>query len=346
MFNKNSRNLFLNFTIILYNITMKYDDLNLISNHKNICLISHISPDTDALASMLVFRDFLISHFKISCVDMFSESESLSDNYIEMIGNLKLNKKVKQYDVAIMMDSPNTERLGVYKNLFNQAKLKIVIDHHQTNLFEGNINIVEQQSSTCEIVYSIIKHFKHKISIRNQSKIYAGIITDTNNFTVGNFNKKTFKIASEIIDNVDHEKIYSNFLGRNTMKNMQLLSIAINNIKSFNNDNIIISHITHDEATKLNACSEDFIGIVNKISTISNSLLVCFIYPKGDNYYVSLRAKQGLKVSSLAKANGGGGHDGASAYLSNKQLQEIENNVLDSFKNLLKKHRPKPNNIF
>ncbi len=325
---------------------MNYDNLNLISNYKNICLISHISPDTDALSSMLVFRDFLISYFKISCVDIFSESEKLPENYIEMIGNLKLNKKPKNYDVAIMMDSPNSERLGIYKSLFNQAKLKIVIDHHQTNSYEGNINIVEKQSSTCEIVYMIIKHFQQEISINNQSKIYAGIITDTNNFTVGNFNKKTFNIVSEIIDNIDYENIYLNFLGRNTLKNMQLLSSAINNIKLFNDGSIIISHISHNEAKELNACSEDFIGIINKLATVSNSLLVCFIYPKGENYYVSLRAKQGLKVSSLAKTNGGGGHDGASAYLSNKQIPEIEKNILDSFQNILKKHKPKSKKIF
>ena len=111
-----------------------------------------------------------------------------------------------------MMDCPNTDRLGIYKNLFLDAKLKIVIDHHATNNYDGDINIVELCSSTCEIVYNILNSFNFEISKANQGKLYAGLITDTNNFTVGKITNTTFKIASEFTDNINREEIYKAFL--------------------------------------------------------------------------------------------------------------------------------------
>ena len=323
-----------------------YKDLIKLKNSKSICLISHINPDPDALASMVVFQDFLKTNYKIKTVDIFAECEELSEANQEILGKIKINTKPKFYDTAIMMDSPNIERIGIYKNLFESANIKIVIDHHATNDHSGEINIVEMQSSTCEIVYSIIRYFGHKITPKNQGKIYAGIITDTNNFTVGNFNKTTFQIVGEIIENVNKEAIYNFFLNKNTLLNMKLQSMAINNIVSLKNGKIIISHITHEEAKENNAKFDSYVGIVNKLASINNNILTCFIYPKDNNYYVSLRAKSGLSIAEVAKSNGGGGHDGAAAFLSNKNLSEIETYIIATFTKLLDKHSPKKYSIF
>ena len=313
-----------------------YNEIKVISQYKSICLIGHINPDADALASMKVLKDFLCDYFKIENISLFADCEKIPTNCNEIIDNDTINQPTKkEFDVAIMIDSPNTQRLGKYKNLFEKAKCKIVIDHHQTNLFDGDVNIVEEQSSTCEIVYSIIKFFKYVLNKKNKSNIYAGIITDTNNFTVGNFNQITFKIMSEIIDDIDHEHIYNNFFSNNSLKNMQILAKSINNIKTYYDNKILISHISLKEAEDFNITNDDYLGIINRLSTITNSLLICFIYPKDKQYYVSMRAKQNLKVSQLAKENGGGGHDGAAAFLSDKTIEEIECEILEEFTKIL-----------
>lgn len=315
--------------------TKLYNQLKTLKNSNSICLISHINPDTDAIASMEVMRDFLQQHFKIKTVDIFAESSKDSNHHAEILESTSLNPEAKIYDTAIMMDSPNTTRLGSYEYLFKQAKLKIIIDHHTTNEFQADINIVELRSSTCEIIYSIAEYFKFKLSQKNLGKLYAGIITDTNNFSVGNFNSNTFRIVSKFIDKIDKEKIHHHFLQNSNLKNFQLLSQAINNITSLNNGKILISHVSSDEASMLNATYEDFTGIINKLATISKSLLICFIYPINKEYYVSLRAKSGLSIADIAKSHFGGGHDGAAAYISNENIEEIERTIIKEFKEKL-----------
>ena len=313
-----------------------YEKIKEILNYKSVCIIGHISPDIDAIASMVVLQDFLIQNFKIKTIDLFAETKTLTKNIKDLLENKKINKRMKNYDVAIMVDSPNSSRLGKYKCLFDNSKLKIVIDHHATNLYEGNVNIVEQQSSTCEIIYKLTKYFKYQINVQNQGKIYAGIITDTNNFSVGNFNQQTFNLVAEIIDNIDSESIYNKFLQTNSLKSMNILSKAINNISTYKNGCILVSHITQEEAKKLKTSPEDYVGIINKLATIENNLLTCFIYPQGNEFYVSMRAKKGYKLSQIAKENGGGGHDGAAAFLSSKPISEIKQNIINNFSKLIK----------
>lgn len=323
-----------------------YEILNQLIKSKSVCIIAHIDPDPDALSSMVVLRDFIKNHFKIKTVDIFAEFQNITNSAKEILGNVPINTNFVEYDTAIMLDCPNTQRIGKYVSLFENSKTKIVIDHHATNNYDGDINIVEICSSTCEIVYSILKYFNHKISTENQGKIYAGILTDTNNFTVGAFGKRTFQIASEIAENIEIDAIYRAFLANNTKKTMKLLAKAIENMSSFENDKIIISYITHEQANELNANHVDMCGIVNQIATINTAKLICFIEPRNGAYYASMRAKKNYDVSQIAKNNGGGGHIGAAAFIAKGSLEELINLILDEFKQQLSSVKEKPSKLF
>lgn len=312
-----------------------YNELNKLDTSKSVCVIGHLDPDADAFSSMVVLREFIKDYYKIETIDLFAECEEVQDIFQDILGNVQINPNPSSYDTAIMLDCPNCERLGIYKNLYESASFKIVIDHHATNNYSGNVNIVEMCSSTCEIVYSILKHFNYNVTPENQGKLYAGMITDTNNFVVGNFGKRTFEIASECVENINPSAIHDQFLATNTKRQMDLLSIAIQNLNSFNNGQILISHINNKEASNNNATFKDFAGIINKLATISGNKMVCLIYPHNDNFYVSLRAKQDYDVSIIAKDNGGGGHKGAAAFLSTNSIEEIEKTVLELFKKQL-----------
>lgn len=324
----------------------KYRELLSITPEDKVCLIAHIEPDADALSSMIVMREFLMQHFNVKCVDIFAECETLSETCLDILGNVKINKNAKKYSCAIMMDSPSVERLGIYGVLFNDAKNKIIIDHHATNQMCGNLNIVELVSSTCEIVYKITRYFKYKLNKEQLAKLYAGIITDTNNLSVGNITPLTFNIVSHACKEVDLKKIHAHFLRNTKLKNMQLLALAIENIVTFDAGKIILTHISHSEAKKYKAKFEHFTGIVNKLNEISEGELICFIYPNDNSYYVSMRCKEGYDVGSIAKKFSGGGHTCAAAFVSDKPLMQIEQDILIEYNKQLKNTKRKESKIF
>ena len=314
--------------------------------YKSICLIGHTAPDTDAYASMLVFRDFLIQKFKVKRVDIFADTTEITDYFKPLLNDVTINQYNTQYECAVMMDSPNVERLGRFKDLFLKSKHKVVIDHHVTNNNDGEINIVELVSSTCEIVYKICCAYHFKLSKLNQGRIYAGIITDTNNFTVGEVGSTTLQIASQIATNINRTAIYNHFLASNSFKTMKILSLAIQNATLFEDGKILLTYISPEQAIENNIKPSDYEGIINKLATVNESKLICFIEARDDCFYVSMRSKENYDVSNIAKSNGGGGHKGAAAFVSKESLEDLKPFMLQQLKLELSKTTPENIIIF
>lgn len=324
---------------------MKYPQITPLKNAKKICLIAHLEPDADALCSMIVFKNFLVKNFNAQ-VDIFAEYQHLPDSYDCVLNNQTLNPEPTEYEYAVMMDAPKSERLGKYEALFLNAPNKLVIDHHSTNEFDHKQNIVEVVSSTCEIVYKILSENGYAFSKADLGMIYAGIITDTNNLTVGAMNDQTFYIVGQCVQNVETYPIYENFMLNNTMQNMQILASTILNCKSYADGKILISHFTKQQAKDAKATQDSYLGIINRLATIHGARLIAFVYPKGDEYYVSMRGRAGANVGDIAKQNGGGGHEGAAAYMSTQKLEDIEEYLLKTFTQVLNSTPTKTNQVF
>lgn len=311
-------------------------EIDKISEYKSVCLIGHINPDCDAIASMSVFREFLMKTFKIKTVDIFADTKELSKKYLPLLGDAKFNPREKKYDVAIMMDAPNIPRMGRFASLFENARYKLVIDHHATNDYSGDNNIVKIISSTCEIIYDILKKYDFKFTDEIYAKIYAGIITDTNNFQWGEMNVHTFEIAGECFSHIDARTIFEYYLGSNSLKNLQLYALAIKNLESHADGRIYVTHISHEDRDKFMAESEDFLGIANRISSIEGNQITCFIEPRGNGYNYEMRSKPGFDISGVAKHFGGGGHANAAAFESDRLLKDMQNDLLVELKKLVK----------
>ncbi len=324
-----------------------YKKLETLIGKRSVALIGHVEPDADALCSIVVFREFLMKQFGIKCIDLFADASQLPHYADEILGGVKINKKPRShYDAAVMMDTPNLPRLGRFASIFEASETKICIDHHATNEHCGKVNIVEICSSTCEIVFRIMSYFKHPISDQNYGRIYAGIITDTGNFSVGDMSRNTFEIAGQCVEHIKQEKIHDLFFASNSPKNMQLLAITIDNMQMVEGGRILITQITKEQALRYKAVSEDYDGIANRLCSIAGVKMVCFVQPRDGQYYVTMRAKRGYDVARVAKHFGGGGHVGAAGFMSYEPLSVIEQQVLVEFSKQIKYTSDRTEKIF
>ncbi len=316
-----------------------FKSLAKLKKFNKICLIGHYDPDIDALASMCVMADLLQDKFKVKQVDIFADGKNISPKLKHTVKPRVINPQKDSYDAVIMMDTPNTPRLGKYEGLFKQTNNKFLIDHHQPGVVEDCTKIIENISSTSEIVFKIAKSVGYKLNSSQMEKLYAGIITDTMNFTVGAFNFQTFNISSAMSKHIDCVGIAKMYTGSYSLKNFQTSALAINNIQSFSNGKIIVSSISKEEYSQRELRPDDMLGIANKLSNIDGCELVAFIYPVEDGYYITMRAIKGLDVSKIAANFGGGGHKGAAGFVSKLELKNIIENVVVAFENELKANK-------
>ncbi|MCK5344948.1 MAG: bifunctional oligoribonuclease/PAP phosphatase NrnA, partial [Candidatus Heimdallarchaeota archaeon] len=169
----------------------------------NVFLIStHVSPDPDALCSQISLGQYLKSLGKK--VYMINE-DRVPERFMFLPG-VKAVKKVKEdqkldYDVAIVVDCGDLNRIGTVRKIIDPNKMLINIDHHVTNDSFGDLNfVISKASSTAEVVYDLLRRAHVKLDKDLATLLYVGIMTDTGSFQYDNTSAYTHKIVGNLLE--------------------------------------------------------------------------------------------------------------------------------------------------
>jgi len=186
---------------------------NKIENSNKILLINHKRMDPDAFGSLSAFYYILKDNLpkKVKAVNDDPRPDNFAFLDENQIFEPKLNLKEFSPDLIISFDAASTDQLwGIYKNnkeIFENTDL-IVIDHHITNPWFWNINIIDTKaSSTCELVYEILENFNWTkyITPKIATLLNTGMLTDTNIYYNQNTTSKTLETAAKLL------KLWSDF---------------------------------------------------------------------------------------------------------------------------------------
>lgn len=305
--------------------------LSQIVTANSIAIIVHENADTDALGSAISLKRIIKDNFETDgkdvAIDIFTETENFSKKDEQLIINEDINRQsCRRYDLAIALDTPNRERLGIFDRIFRRAKDTLNIDHHATNTYFAKNNIVATAcSSTCELIYLILLQSQRaKCSPQTLSVIYSGIITDTNNL-LQNLGAHTFKVVDTLISRakaggIDLEQVRNHYFKNNTKEQNALLSRALDSLSYTSDGKIAMMKITKQDFAETNTTQTDTLGIVDHaINTEGVEVGILFIKQEDNTYYVSLRSKcDEVNVGQIAKSMGGGGHDKVAAFQTTK----------------------------
>lgn len=103
-------------------------------------------------------------------------------------------------DVVITVSAPQLTDLGsVYQNnqgLFSEKPI-VNIDTHTQNTRYGKVNIVDTTpSSVCELLVSLLSHIGFSIDSDIATNLFAGMVSNTQNFTSHATSAETFEAAA------------------------------------------------------------------------------------------------------------------------------------------------------
>ncbi|MFA7412812.1 MAG: DHH family phosphoesterase, partial [Tissierellaceae bacterium] len=203
-----------------------------IVNSKNVFIASHVQPDGDNLGSMLA----LALALKSKNIDVFTlKSDEIpkdfmflpnSDSIVDYDGH-------SDVDTLVILDSGDENRIGKNKELLKKAKYVINIDHHISNTYFGDINIVEKDaSSTGEIIFDMIKLMGVEIDKEIGTCLYTAISTDTGSFMYDNTSAKTHEIAAELLRaNIDKADINNNLYQNRSLERTKLFILALKSLE-------------------------------------------------------------------------------------------------------------------
>lgn len=302
--------------------------IDYIKQAKNVLIVGHQRPDGDCLGSGLTILNI--------CKKYSVNADFICDSPIPAHFDFMPNKAAinvqnfSDYDLLITVDCADKFRMGKYIG-YLQIPQSINIDHHKTNDNFAKLNIIERNaSSTCEIIYKILKPL-NELNDDIAFCLFVGLSTDTGHFMHNNTTAEVFAIASELCKfNVSSNQITNFVYKSNTMNKTKLIAKAIDSMRFFCDNKICIISVTQK---MLNECScdlSDTEGLIDfgmQIDTVD--VAVCITEQLRPQYKVSYRSKT-IDVAASAGIFGGGGHTLASGCVANGSYEDVIRKILKS----------------
>ena len=304
-------------------------------------IVTHLSSDFDSFAGMVAAKK-LYPKAQIVLPNSINQNVrkfiALHEDSLPILKDCKeINfKKVKK---MIVIDTKISSRLGRVEDILKEKNIEVFIyDHHQKssedikNAYEYTMDV----GATTTILINILKKKKIIISPLEATLFVLGIYEDTGSFTYPSTTYKDLDVAAYLLERGANLFLVSKFLSLSITKEQhELLEKLIMNCKKIkiNEKDIIFSH------AKVNSYIEGLSVLTRKLSQIEDvNIVFNWVKMKEKTYVVSRSDDVGVDISKILAVVGGGGHpQAASAVVKDLSFKEIENKIIHSLKENIKK---------
>ena len=309
-----------------------------IKNAEKIVILTHESPDGDAVSSALSVMHALKQLDKQA--DVIIPEYPRDFKFLPEADKIKSESEIKEYDLAIGVDCADLKRLVGGKEYFETAKKTIEIDHHSVNAMYADLNYVDPVSpACCQVLIGMFEYFGIEINKDLGTCILTGIITDTGGFQYSGVTPETLEFAAEILrKGVNISKICQQVLRNKTKANCELTKLLYDRMEFLEDGKIVISYITVEDNKKVNAQMGDDEGLVEIERDIEGVEVAVLLKEKegANGFKASLRSKDQVNVSNVCFLLGGGGHPRAAGCFVSGTLEQAKTKILNSIKQEMK----------
>ena len=187
--------------------------------------------------------------------------------------------------------------------------------------------IVPDASSTSELVYNLLDY--DKMSLETAEALYMGIAHDTGIFRYSCTSPETMEAAAQLMrKGVDTAKITDRTYYEKTYVQNQILGRALLESIMVLDQRCIVSVVRLKEMEFFQAKPSDLEGIVSQMRQTKGVEVAMFLHETApQTFKVSLRSKERVDVSRIAKYFGGGGHVRAAGVTMKGSVHDVINNM-------------------
>lgn len=317
---------------------------------KHIVIVPHKNPDGDAMGSTLGLYHYLIKNNHTATViapndypDFLKWLPGQDHVVIYESNRTHAESLIESADLIFTLDFNALHRAGEMETpLGNSKAIKIMIDHHQQpdDYAEYMFSDVSM-SSTCEMVYRFIEMLGANDAIDEHiaTCLYTGILTDTGSFRFSSSTSTTHLVAADLIDKgADHSEIYNSIYDTNSYERLQLLGVALKNLKVIPEYRTAYITLSQEELNAAHFRKGDTEGFVNYGLSIKDIIFAAiFIEHKQEGIIkISLRSEGEFSVNEFSRENfSGGGHTNAAGGKSDLSL----NDTVEKFISILPRYK-------
>ncbi len=280
-----------------------------------IAVIGHARPDGDCIGSQVALCRVLRARgVQAVCVNADPVPRRLAfivaDTPFQLGSEFLPEGKRPDGWRAIFVDCADHARPG--KRLASAFPRPLgCVDHHLSNGSYAEHNIVDSAAAaTAEILAGLFLDLSVPIDAVSAQGLYAGIATDTGQFSFPSTTHRVFELTGQLIECGANPAVASNHLyAQESFAKLELLGRFLASLRLECGGRACVGVLRRSDFAETGALSEDTEGLVDYARSIEGVDIGALVEERPEGAKASLRAKDPvMRVDQIAATFGGGGH--------------------------------------
>ena len=304
-----------------------------VTDASELALACHVSPDGDALGSLLAMHELCRANGK-PAVASWSEPFEVGPHY-RFLPGLSHATKPGDFpdapDVMMTFDCGSIDRLGQLGDAARVARSLVVVDHHATNTRFGTVNLVDPDAAaTAVLVRRLAARLDWRLTRDAAISLYTGLVTDTGRFQYSNTTPEVFALAEELSSfDLPIASISRQLFEEHRFEYLQLVGRCIDRAVLDRDLHFVATWVTEEDLREHRCSLEETEGLIDIVRRAAEAEVACVLKETEEGIRVSLRAATSWDVAALAARFGGGGHRYAAGFLAPGTVTEVLANLRD-----------------
>ena len=332
--------------------------VEIIDQARHIVVTCHVSPDGDAMGSMLSMCQYLWRKGKQATPVV----PNIFPDFLKWMpgaDKVKVYEKneeavapcLKDADLFVCMDFNTLQRLQMMSTpVMESEALKVMIDHHLSPEHDDFAWVESQpaMSSTCELLYNIFCAMGEQEALTHDEAVclYTGLMTDTGCFSYNSNRSEIYRIIADLLSKgIDKDKIYRNVFYSYSADRFRLMGymlyVKLNYFPRYNASLMTLNRFEQRKFSHKKGDTEGFVNIPLQIFGTRLSIFLREDTEKRGSIRVSLRSVDDFPCNLMAQEFfNGGGHlnaSGGELHCSMDEAILIVEKALEKFEDRLTK---------
>ncbi len=289
-------------------------------------LTTHVNSDADGLGACMAWAHLLRGLGKRADIGL-PEPPAGQCSFLAGWDDVRhfADLDLTRYRCAIIADCPALDRIGPVRPCLSPEIPLLNIDHHRGNECFGAVNIVEEISSTCELLYHLAIGLGYEVNAVAAAQLYAGMLFDTGGFRFSLTTATTFEVAADLVRRGARlDAIAEGVFGNKSLGSVKQRGRAIESLVLRLGGRVAVLHL--DCEAMSTGEPDEAVNYGMMIRGVEVAVLLKERAP--GCYRVSLRSRDKVDVSQVASSFGGGGHARAAGLELTGVPEDIIENVL------------------
>ncbi len=290
-----------------------------------VALACHVSPDGDALGSMLGLAHALRrrgTRVLPSFAEPFEVPESLSG-----LPGIDLLVPPGQVPAApallVTFDTGSVDRLGGLADRVPRAGEVLVVDHHTSNTGFGTLHLVDvTAAATAVLVEELVRRLGVPLDADIAACLYAGLVTDTGSFRFAGTTPATHQLAARLLaTGFRHDLLARELFDTHPFGWLPMVGAVLARARlepaEVGGLGLVWTETRTAELAAYGLGPDQAESLIDLVRTAREAEVAAVVKElPGGAWAVSMRSKGRVDVGAVCTALGGGGHRFAAGFTS------------------------------